>query len=57
MSRNRPGVGGAQAHLVRGLQFEFLKDLLRLRLGGCHGERERMRTSGKKGRKDRQGME
>jgi len=27
---------GGAAHLVRGLQFEFLKDLLRLRFGGGH---------------------
>lgn len=38
---NKTGSKRGTAHLVCGLHFEFLKDLLRLRLGGCHdGRRE-----------------
>lgn len=34
------GMAGWCAHLVCGLQLQLLKDLLRLRLGGTHVERE-----------------
>lgn len=42
--------GVSFAHLVSGLEFEFLKDLLRLRLGGTHDDkrgRVKTRTKGK----------
>jgi hypothetical protein len=39
-TRAAPGMAGWCAHLVCGLQLQLLKDLLRLRLGGTHGELE-----------------
>lgn len=48
--QNRPGLRRGAAHLVRGLQFEFLKDLLRLRFGGghCAGKRSKQNEKYKK---------
>lgn len=38
---------GRGAHFIRGLQLEFLKDFLRLRLRGTHGDEKQNQWAGK----------